>query len=201
MIFFNNFQSRLKMLRETYELSMTELAKLLMWSAPAAVNQFEKGKSTPSLTTLIQITTYFGISMDWLTGLSELPYSDASIAIGYKTMVERQQQLGADPIMNDVINWYLRQNMDRFKEKPPLSNELRANIIFLTNATFLDDLEHENGDSYITKLIQNYEPKNKRVLLETKKRERYIQLLEYHLHGYDRPLYSIKPQTNEFHIE
>jgi len=201
MIFLKYFQSRLKLLRESYDLSMTEFAELLMWSAPAAVNQFEKGKSTPSLETLLLITTRFGISMDWLTGLSDTPYTKDSITSGYKALAERQQALKADPVINDAITWYQHENWDRYRDKPPLTDELRGNIIFLTNATFLNDLEHKQEDCYITRLVKAYEPKSKRVQLEARKRNRYIQLLEYHLHGYEQPLYTIKPEIKEFRIE
>ena len=89
MILENFFKTRLKELRESHNLTMTELAEILFMTSSAAVSQFETGKSLPSYFKLLQISLFFGVSLEWLTGLSDRPYTEASITAAQKHLEKR----------------------------------------------------------------------------------------------------------------
>ncbi|MEL7632751.1 helix-turn-helix transcriptional regulator [Sporomusa sphaeroides] len=67
------FANRLKNMRNLYQLSMSELAQNIGLKSKGAINQFEKGLNLPSLETLVAISDYFIVSLDYLTGRNDDP--------------------------------------------------------------------------------------------------------------------------------
>lgn len=61
------FAERLTQLRESRDLSKTELAKILHVS-DSCISQYEKDTSMPGHDTLLSIARYFGVSVDYLLG-------------------------------------------------------------------------------------------------------------------------------------
>ena len=61
------FAERLTQLRESRDLSKTELAKILHVS-DSCISQYEKDTSMPGHDTLLSISQYFGVSVDYLLG-------------------------------------------------------------------------------------------------------------------------------------
>jgi len=66
------FRSRLTHLRESKGLSMRRLAKTIGLSQ-SAIGQFEKGASLPALDTLTALAKFFGVSTDYLLGITDFP--------------------------------------------------------------------------------------------------------------------------------
>ena len=62
---------RLKQLREENSIMQKELAEKIGATA-ASVNEWEKGKHTPGASYVATICRTFGVSADWLLGLSEI---------------------------------------------------------------------------------------------------------------------------------
>ena len=179
----------------SHNLSMAEMANMLFMNSAAAVNQFETGNSKPSMNTLMHISTFFGVSLEWLVGLAKEPYTESSIAIGNKALVKRRELLQADSLINHFVGVYQDKNKDRYDPfPPPPSLNLQGNIIFLENATFLHDLEHDKNKSYVESLIMEFTPKSQREQIKIRKNERYIQFLEYRLHGCEVPYFQIAPE-------
>ena len=63
----NGFSQRLTQLRERRELTKKQLAKILHVS-DSCISQYENGSSMPGYDTLISISQYFGVSIDFLLG-------------------------------------------------------------------------------------------------------------------------------------
>lgn len=63
----NGFSQRLTQLRESRELTKKQLAKILHVS-DSCVSQYENGSSMPGYDTLLSISQYFGVSVDYLLG-------------------------------------------------------------------------------------------------------------------------------------
>ena len=63
----NGFSQRLTQLRESRELTKKELAKILHVS-DSCVSQYENESSMPGYDTLLSISQYFGVSIDYLLG-------------------------------------------------------------------------------------------------------------------------------------
>lgn len=62
------FGARLRGLREARAISQSALAHTLMIS-PSAISLWELGDAYPAFWNLVEITRYFGVDMDWLTGM------------------------------------------------------------------------------------------------------------------------------------
>lgn len=61
------FAKRLTQLRESQDLKKKQLAQILNVSA-SCVSQYENGSSMPGCDTLMRISQYFGVSVDYLLG-------------------------------------------------------------------------------------------------------------------------------------
>ena len=68
----NIFCERLKLLRKTKQLSLTELAKEIN-STKQTISNWENAYRAPSLEVTISLANYFDVSLDYLVGLSDNP--------------------------------------------------------------------------------------------------------------------------------
>ena len=66
----NKFAERLKDLRTEKNIGQIELAEKLRVSR-GIISLWENGLREPTLTSLIRIATFFGVSLDFLAGLSD----------------------------------------------------------------------------------------------------------------------------------
>ena len=66
----NKFAERLKDLRSEKNIGQIELADKLQVSR-GIISLWENGLREPTLTSLIRIATFFGVSLDFLAGLSD----------------------------------------------------------------------------------------------------------------------------------
>jgi len=78
---------RLLELRTEKELSQRQMAKLLNISQ-GTYNNWENGNTQPSIEQLIQLATFFGVSVDFLIG-----FSDDFGAISYKRLNYEEENL------------------------------------------------------------------------------------------------------------
>lgn len=68
----NQLSKTLKQLRTQRSLGQKELATALHCSVPA-VSTYETGRNEPDLDTLIAIAGFYGVSTDYLLGLTDVP--------------------------------------------------------------------------------------------------------------------------------
>ena len=141
MILENFFKIRLKELRESHNVTMTELADILGMTSSAAISQFETGKSLPSYFTLLKIALFFGVSLEWLTGMSDIPYTEASITAAKKHLASRINTLNAERIIKDTIaQWQDNQPIEYTSSDYDLRVGEQADISNLT---------HEEQNKYV----------------------------------------------------
>lgn len=69
----HGFADRIKNLREKMGLTQSELAKRL-YLTRASVNGWEMGLSSPSTSTIVELSNLFHVSTDYLLGLDEKAY-------------------------------------------------------------------------------------------------------------------------------
>ena len=74
------FAKRLKLLRTQYKLSTYKFAKLLNMKSATSISNIEAYRAFPSFEMLCKMVTLFGISIDWLMGISEVKYNEPLIA-------------------------------------------------------------------------------------------------------------------------
>ena len=215
----NSFANRLTTLRNAYDVSMAELTNFLFLKNISSVAAYESGKTFPSYEVLLNTSLFFGVSLDWLVGMSDNPYTDASIAAGYKALSERRLRVDPQNEIDKIMvlsSVYAKtenmvdQLMDYHKLRSPKEEEefnkqnrvLDSNKIFLLNATFLNDLEHRqiekklNASKILQKVVDLFQNKSvstdefKR--LEKKQFERYrtySKLLKLEI---TEPIYKIE---------
>jgi len=66
----NKFAERLKKLRAEREISQAVLARVLK-TYQQAIDKWERGIIMPSMDTIMQLCMYFGVTADYLIGLSD----------------------------------------------------------------------------------------------------------------------------------
>lgn len=73
------FAKRFKELRLYYGLSLNDLAIMLNVASNTVVSKWERCLNWPNMETLIKVSNFFAVSMDWLVGNSDFKYSDKKI--------------------------------------------------------------------------------------------------------------------------
>ena len=66
----NVFSERLKMLRNERQIGQIQLAKEID-AGKSTVSQWETGQCEPTLSKLVALSKYFGVSIDYLAGLED----------------------------------------------------------------------------------------------------------------------------------
>lgn len=69
-----NFPQRLRELRKGKNLTQNDMAKLLNITVQA-YGAYERGRSQPDFDTLVKIADFFNVSIDYLLGRTNIPYS------------------------------------------------------------------------------------------------------------------------------
>ena len=92
----DGFARRLTQLRENKDLSKRELSKILHVS-DSCISQYENGSSMPGYDTLLSISQYFGVSIDYLLGNNKdsvfLLDAEFCDAVNYYTLLSRCSKL------------------------------------------------------------------------------------------------------------
>ena len=124
-----NLPNRLKQLRKCYQLPVLE-AEWVCGISRSALNTWERGTRMPSADGLYQIATSYGVSMDWLCGITNTPYTVESIDTAERLHISAS-------LVNDVLSnlsffpGYQNDKVvtDYIKHKEKFSIEARANIL------------------------------------------------------------------------
>ena len=192
----NIFKFRAKELRTIHNLSMNEMAEILEMRGGTGINQFEGGHSKPSMDMLIDYALCFGVSADWLLGLSNEPYTEESIKAAKENIKNKREYYHAEGIIKETVEEYCKENKDRKKKQPKPTLNIEGNVIFLENSTFLNDLKHNRGESIKT-IALHFQPKSQKLQTAIRRNERYKNYLEYQLHGTDTPYYRLEKVNTE----
>ena len=70
----NIFSERLKMLRREKNISAEDLAQELHINK-STISRYENGKTEPYLPIVLKIAQYFDVSLDWISGISNIKES------------------------------------------------------------------------------------------------------------------------------
>ena len=71
-----SYYKRIRMLREDHDKSQAEIAKLLSVGQRTYCD-YELGKTRIPVDSLIILAKYYQVSMDYICGLTDIPYSSA----------------------------------------------------------------------------------------------------------------------------
>ena len=106
------FGDRLKELREEKELKQAELANLFNIS-PSTIGMYEQNRRTPDFALLNSIADYFGVSIDYLLGRTNIRnYEENTIAAHTD---DRTQQLSEEgrKRLEDFIDYLIFEEMKK----------------------------------------------------------------------------------------
>lgn len=159
------FATRIKALRLAYHLSLAEMADLLGMKSRGPLFAWEEGKALPNLKSLFGLNQYFGITLNWLVGISSHVYSDESVRKSENVLFEqlckgckaneiseRKKQTGILQLLQSLsearyldlhqldIDEYGYYDFDYEPRKIWYSLTARANIVFLLQIIPIEDL-------------------------------------------------------------
>lgn len=124
------FADKLKKLRKTKVLTQVELASLMDVSK-GAVAMWETGKREPDYATTIKLAKLFGVSVDYLIGNSDVPYTADEIA-------DRLGILDNERTSEEERVYNALQNDEKFRETMiriyALPEDVRASFADFANA-------------------------------------------------------------------
>lgn len=111
-----NLGERIRMLREKKYLSQEDLGKVLHLEQ-TTISSYERGISQPSIKTIIEMASFFEVSVDFLVGhtpdkLNEEMMDTSHYIQSSKTVEEQAEYLK---------KWYIRQAKDNKKNNTPES--------------------------------------------------------------------------------
>ena len=72
-------QQRLQLLRKTYDMSLDETSHVSVVFSRSTLHTWETGISIPAIDGLLVFAVKFGVSLDWLSGASDVPYTSQFI--------------------------------------------------------------------------------------------------------------------------
>jgi len=117
----------IKFLRTSYNLSQTKFAKLLNFSLKQ-INHLENDRRNLTLEQALLINQIFGVSIDWILGISDTPLTKESVEFAEDRLFK---------IMNGTPSYFNTyfSNPNRLFD---YSLQVRANILFLAYAAQID---------------------------------------------------------------
>lgn len=90
-----DFSNRLKMLRKENNISAEELAQKLNINK-STISRYETGKTDPYLPFVIKIANYFNVSIDWLSGITDIrnwhQVSNSEIISSYSQLTDEKKR-------------------------------------------------------------------------------------------------------------
>ncbi len=121
------FSERFITLRKLYGIRQKDLAILLKYKSRGNIADLESGRVRPSFEVLMRIHHFYGISIDWLMGIGDIPYSDESI-----TKAEEYANLNEALNFPHEIKKYVNHV---YNDKDPsyYTIDNRFNLLFLRN--------------------------------------------------------------------
>lgn len=116
-----NFSSRVKELRQKYELSQKDFAESIGIS-PMSISTYESGAKSPSIDTAAKICEKYKVSLDWLCGLSDIKslpnkisaYSDLFMLLTYLCDIEYAKDPENESSTKPFIVPYQKDNATSF---------------------------------------------------------------------------------------
>ena len=106
------FGDRLKELREEKELKQAELANLFNIS-PSTIGMYEQNRRTPDFALLNSIADYFGVSVDYLLGRTNIRNHEENTIAAHTD--DRTQQLSEEgrKKLDDFIDYLIFEEMKK----------------------------------------------------------------------------------------
>ena len=159
------FSKRIKQLRKCYKFTIIDFSTCFKIISKTSVGAWEKATAIPSADVLADLSTFFGISMDWFAGFSNIPYTNESIENAENFMLKKLIEMDKDATYK---SFYPNEYLNAETRKELYSLPVRANIVVLSHCCYIpfkeDELNYkpkaiskfENAVKYKANLIMNH---------------------------------------------
>lgn len=128
------FSKRIKQLRKSYKFTIIEFSTYFQLVSKTSVGAWEKATAIPSADVLADLSTFFGISMDWFAGFSSIPYTKESIENAERNVLNKVEEADKDKIF---LHIFPKEYISCEQREKLYSLSVRANIIVLLHCVYI----------------------------------------------------------------
>ena len=137
------FSKRFKLVRTTYKFTIIEFASTFEIVTKTTVGAWEKETIIPSADVLADLSSFFGISLDWFSGFSDVPYTEASIENAEKYAMNKIFEIDKRKV---YIHRIPEDYLNTEQRKKVYSLPVRANIIVLLHCSYIPFIKKFNKE-------------------------------------------------------
>lgn len=154
VVMFNRiiFSKRIKQLRKCYKFTIIDFSTCFKIVSKTSVGAWEKATAIPSADVLADLSSFFGISMDWFAGFSNIPYTNESIENAENFVLKKLIEIDRDTTYK---SFYPNEYLNAETRKELYSLPVRANIVVLSHCGYIPFKEDELN--YKPKAISKFE--------------------------------------------
>jgi transcriptional regulator with XRE-family HTH domain len=140
----------IRLLRETYALPVSEMSWLLGLKSKGSIYQMEKGIALPSFAVMERLVCCFGVSIDWLLGLSSIPYTETTMLAAEQSLIEDFKSTGQ--AWTNVIDTPKQAKIIPIKygnyeqRKMSYSLAVRSDIVLLMRTTWIREFNNPSSN-------------------------------------------------------
>lgn len=123
------FIYRYRQIRYSYGMRNAQMIKLLELKSQSSITNIDKGDSLPSLDFICSISKIYGVSIDYLFGISDIPYTEESVLAAERAFFTKIEAIY--PISKKTLEFY-HYYFDELTRPKYYSLPCRANILTLS---------------------------------------------------------------------
>lgn len=139
----NIFSKRFKLVRSTYKFTIIEFASYFQIVSKTTVGAWEKETIIPSADVLADLSSFFGISLDWFAGFTDVPYTADSIENAEKYVMQKIIEVDTRDV---YTNRFSKEYLNIEQRRELYSLPVRANIVVLLHCDYIPFIERFNKD-------------------------------------------------------
>ena len=128
------FSKRFKLIRACYKFTFVEFSNIFKIVSKTTVNSWEKETNIPSADVLADLSTFFGISMDWFAGFSSIPYTQESIENAESNVLKNIAEVDHANLFFKICP---KEYLNHIERNTLYSLSIRANIIVLLHCWYI----------------------------------------------------------------
>lgn len=132
------FSKRIKQLRKCYKFTIVEFSTNFQLISKTSVGAWEKATAIPSADILADLSTFFGISMDWFAGFSSIPYTNESIENAERNVFDKITEIDKGRVF---LYLFPKEYISCEQREKLYSLPVRANIIVLLHCVYIPRYE------------------------------------------------------------
>ena len=133
------FSKRIKQLRKSYKFTIIEFSTYFQLVSKTSVGAWEKATAIPSADVLADLSTFFGISMDWFAGFSSVPYTKESIENAERNVFDKITEIDKGRVF---LYLFPKEYISCEQREKLYSLPVRANIIVLLHCVYIPRYEN-----------------------------------------------------------